>query len=161
MGSLVKSDNTHNHQHTPISPYTWHLRLDLQYFRPCYSLSQPHHVMASHPSPGDNHWWRETHSVTKVLGLSTLFNLLCIVGQPPLSFLCCPRAKATFMPSIQPNLSLPHTHHQHPSGHTILIHSSSLLAKPLSIPALLHSNPHKPGWHLLPFDYTPLQPPTQ
>ena len=26
-GSHVKSDNTHSHQHTHLSPYTWHLRL--------------------------------------------------------------------------------------------------------------------------------------
>ena len=46
-GSPVKSDNTHNRQHTPLSPCTWHLR-------PFYSLSQPHHVTAWHPSPGHN-----------------------------------------------------------------------------------------------------------
>ena len=29
-GSHVKSDNTHNRQHTHLSPYTWHLRLGIQ-----------------------------------------------------------------------------------------------------------------------------------
>ena len=55
MGSQVKSDNTYNHQHRPLCPYTWHLRLDFQYLPRFYSLSQPHHVTVSHPSPGDNH----------------------------------------------------------------------------------------------------------
>ena len=47
-GNHVKSDNTHNHQHTSLSSYTRHLR-------PFSSFSQPHHVTASHPSPGNNH----------------------------------------------------------------------------------------------------------
>ena len=70
-----------------------------------YSLSQPHHVTASHPSPGDNHqstggrpnehrdkqkWPPETHSITYIPRLSTLYNLSRIVSQPPQSFLSCP-----------------------------------------------------------------------
>ena len=65
--------------------------------RPFIYLSQPHHVTASHPSPGDNHqstggptkrtqgeakWPRETHTVTYAPGLSTLSYLSRIVGPP-------------------------------------------------------------------------------
>ena len=46
---------THDHQHTPLSPYTWHLCLDIQYLRHFYNLSQPHRVTASHLTLGDNH----------------------------------------------------------------------------------------------------------
>ena len=110
QGGVIMSSqitHTHNHQYTPLSPYTWHLRLDFQKLRrPFYSLSQLHQVTASHPSPGDNHQstggWsertqghakmaRETHFVTYVPMLSTLSDLSRIVAQPPPSFLCCPR----------------------------------------------------------------------
>ena len=56
-GSHVKSDNTRSIiQHTPLSPYTWHLSHDFQFVvSSVYRVSQQHRVMASHPSPGDNH----------------------------------------------------------------------------------------------------------
>ena len=54
-GSHVKSDYAHTIiKHTPRSPNTTHPPLDFQKFRPIYSVIQPHHVTASHPSPGDN-----------------------------------------------------------------------------------------------------------
>ena len=103
----------------------------------------PNRIMKRHPTPlqvittsareggpkehrAKQKWPRETHSVTYVLELSTLSDLLRIDAQPPPQFLCC--RKATFTPSIQQtSVSLvPALHlfrHQHPSGHTILIHS--------------------------------------
>ena len=53
MSSQIK--HTHSHGDTPLCPYTWQLSLDFQKLPPIYSLSQPHHVTASLPSPGDNH----------------------------------------------------------------------------------------------------------
>ena len=53
MSSQIK--NTHSHQDTPLSRHTCHLSLDFLYLRPFYSLSQPHHVTASLPSPCDNY----------------------------------------------------------------------------------------------------------
>ena len=53
MSSQIK--RTHSHQDTPISPYTLQLSLDFQKLRHFYSLSQPHHLTASLPSPCDNH----------------------------------------------------------------------------------------------------------
>ena len=58
QGGVVMSSqvqHTQSHQETHLSPYTWQLRLDFHYLRPFYSLSQPHHVMASIPSSCDNH----------------------------------------------------------------------------------------------------------
>ena len=51
---------------------------------------------------------RKTHSVTYAPGLSTISYLSRIVEHPPPSFLFCP-IKATFTPSIQPDLGLPRT----------------------------------------------------
>ena len=54
--SHVKSDYAHTIiKHTPLSPYTRNLRFGFQQLRPFYILPQPHHVTASHPSPGNNH----------------------------------------------------------------------------------------------------------
>ena len=90
---------------------------------------------------------RETNSVRNAPGLSTSSYISRIVAQPPPSFLCCP--KATFTPSIQPNFGLPRTRPQHPSGHTVLIHSFhtpkpsqySLIRSTLQL--LLHSSSPK------------------
>ena len=67
--------HTHNHHHTPLSPYTWHMRLDFQQLLPFYSLSQPHHVTASHPTPGvgcrhraPEHWPEHGRAVRKNTG---------------------------------------------------------------------------------------------
>ena len=128
-----------------------------------YSLTQPHHVTASHPYPGENHqgglkehrakqkWQHETHSVTYVPGLSTLFDLSRIDVQPPPLFFCCPKPPPHHPSSLTWVYLVPLSNyfcHQHPSGHTILIHCSHM-SKPsqyslicstrysLSIPALL------------------------
>ena len=112
--------HTYNHQHTPPSPHSWHLR-------PFYSLSQ------LHPSPGYNHqstrgrsertqgrakmdawnsfsyiWTRALYSFTHCRVASTVIPLLL---------------KATLTPSVRANLGLPlnFRHHQ-PSGHTVLVH---------------------------------------
>ena len=52
MSSQIK--HTRSHQDTPLSPYTLFSEL---IFSSCaiFSLSQPHHVMASLPSSCDNH----------------------------------------------------------------------------------------------------------
>ena len=55
-GSHVKSDNTHTIiRHTTLSPLTLHMGLEFRELRTFYCLPKPHHVTASHPSPGDNH----------------------------------------------------------------------------------------------------------
>ena len=59
----VKSDNTLTIiQYSPLNPYTLHPLLHFQYLLRFYSLSQPHHLTASHPSPGDNHRSTEERS---------------------------------------------------------------------------------------------------
>ena len=67
---------------------------------------------------------RETHSVTYVPGLFTLFDLSRIDAQPPPSFLCCPRPPSHH-PSSPTSVSLvpalTYFRQQHPSGHTVLI----------------------------------------
>ena len=84
--------------------------------------------MASHHSPGDNRqsteggpkehrakqkWPHETHSVTYVLGCTRALHSF----RPFAYCYCCTAStviplspKATFTPSIQPNLGLPRTH---------------------------------------------------
>ena len=64
-GLVMLSQATHKIiEYTPLSPYTWHLSLDLQHSScpPFYSLSQPHHVTASQPYPGDDHQSTEGRS---------------------------------------------------------------------------------------------------
>ena len=101
----------HNHQHTPCSTYTYHLRFN---FSSCALFTvhltplQVITIRAWEGCPKEHRakqkWPNKTHSVTYVPGLSTLFYHLSIVTQPPPSFLCCPSLKATFTSSIQPNL---------------------------------------------------------
>ena len=58
MGSHVKSDNTHTQSftYTPLHIYltAWLAYIHFQQLSSIYSLPKPHHVPASHPSPGDN-----------------------------------------------------------------------------------------------------------
>ena len=90
-GVVMSSQITHTHTIINIHPLAHMLHI---------------HVTASNHSPGDNHtstggrsertqgkqkWPSETHSVTDVPGLSTLSDLSRIDGQPPPSFLCCPK----------------------------------------------------------------------
>ena len=107
--------------HTPLSPYTKHLCLDSQQLHPFYSLPQLHHVTASAPIQARIHQrveWRfkrtqdqakmacQTKSSTHTPGLSTPSYLSCMSR----SFHRLPLLpKATFAPSIQPNIVLPHT----------------------------------------------------
>ena len=121
--SHVKSGNTHTIiQHTPLSLYTRHLRHDFQYVCHFYSLPRPHHLTASHPTPGDNHRStgrrsERTHGQAKSAAWN-LFSYICTRALHSfLSFLHCRLAstvipllpKTTFIPSIQPNHDLPHT----------------------------------------------------
>ena len=46
---FTQSSNTHHLAHITVT-----LCLYFQYLCPLYSLPQPHHVTAPHPSPGDN-----------------------------------------------------------------------------------------------------------
>ena len=140
--SHVKSDNTQTIIN--IHPLAHILDICTLIFSSCdlfYGLSQPHHVTASHPSPGDTHqnkeggpkehwakqkWQRSTHSVTYVPGLSTRSDLSRIDVQPPQSFLCCPRPPSHHPSRLTSVSFVPastYFRHQHRSGHTILIHS--------------------------------------
>ena len=115
-GSHVKPDKTHT-QSSRYIPLPLYLTPEPWFsvvvpFLQCIPSSQPHHVTASPPSPCDNHQsmggrskrtqckakmaaWK---SFSYVPGLSTLSDLLLIVTQPPLSFLCCLR-----LPSHHPS----------------------------------------------------------
>ena len=118
MSSQVK--HTHSHQDTPLSPYTWQLTLDVQYLRPFYSLSQPHHVTAPLPSPCDNHQSmggrsERTQCPAKMAALNSFSDICTRALHAVRSFAHCRAAStvipllpnATFTPSIQPNLGLP------------------------------------------------------
>ena len=79
-----------------------------------FSLSQLHHVMASHPSPGDSHQnTRGKNSRVKLNQLhmhqgSQLFPVFHALLRSLNSYYSV--AQGHFTPSIQPNLRLPHTH---------------------------------------------------
>ena len=135
-GSLVKSDYSRTIiQHTPLSPCTSHLHLDIQQLRPFYSLPQPHHVKTSNPSPGDKppergravwkkhrnqqKWPHKDQSSTYALGLYIPSHLShCHTASTVISLL----PKTTFTPSIQPIFGLPRTLHQHLSSHSVLVY---------------------------------------
>ena len=120
MSSQVK--HTHSYQDTPLSPQTWHLSIDFQLLRPFYSLSQPHHVTASLPSPCDNHQStgcpsKRTQCQAKMAAWNW-FSYICTRALHSFrSYAHCRAAstvipllpKATFTPSIQPNLGLRRT----------------------------------------------------
>ena len=118
MSSQTKHTVIKKHR---LSPYTWHLSLDFQSLCPFYSLSQPHHVMASLPSPCDNHQsmggQSERTQCKAKMAVWNSFSYICTKAlhsfwssmQPPQSFLCCLRSPSHH-PSIQPNLGLPCTH---------------------------------------------------
>ena len=125
QGGLVMSSqikHTHSHQDTPLSPYTCRLSLDFQLLRHFYSLSQPHHVTASLPSPCDNHQItggrsERTQWQAKMAAWNSLSYICTRALHSFQSFAHCssPSAvipllpKATFTPSMQPNLGLPRT----------------------------------------------------
>ena len=158
--------HTDSHQDTPLSPYTWHLSFDFQYLRPFHNLSQPHHVTASHLSPRDNHpstggRSERTHVVPSKNGRVKLIQLHSYQGsrlfpifRRAASTVIPLLPKATFTPSIQPNLGLPRNRPPLTSAINTLLAIrypsilstcpnhlntlwSDLLAKSLSIPALL------------------------
>ena len=115
----------------PNQFHTGYLCLDFQQLRIYYSLSQPHHVTASHSSPGYNHQSkgrrsertqgkaskcpRETHFVTYASGLPTLSYLSHIVAQPPPSFLCCSRPPSHHPSSLTSVSLIPALHLLPPS----------------------------------------------
>ena len=117
-GVVMSSQITHNHQHTPLS-HILDLRLDFHKFRPFNSLSQPHHVTSSHPSPGDNQQSTGGRS-ERTLGQSKMadwnsFSFICTRAHHSCRYFAHWRAistvipllqKAIFTPSIQPNLGL-------------------------------------------------------
>ena len=114
QGGLVMSSQI-THTIINIHPVAYILDICALIFSSCvtfYSSSQPHHVTTRtrEGSPKEHRAKqklpRETHSVTYVPGLSTLFDLSRIDAQPPVISLL---AKATFTPSIHPNLGLPRT----------------------------------------------------
>ena len=106
QGGVVKLSqikHTHSHQDTPLSPYTWHLSLDFQELRTFYSLSQPHHVTVSLPSPHDNNQsMGERSERTQCQAKIAMWNSFSYIWtralhsfrsfiQPPPSFLYCLR----------------------------------------------------------------------
>ena len=113
------------------------------------TVSQPHHVPASHPSPGDNNhsavrkntgtkqkWLHETQSSTYVPGLSTPSNLSRIESQFPPSSLCWTRPSSHHFPNLTSVYPVPDLHHLHSSIHMELIHSLHV-SKP-SLYSLIH-----------------------
>ena len=130
-GVVMSNQITHNSQHAPHSPYTWHLFFDFWHLRHFYSL---YHVMASHPSPGDNHQSTGGRSErTQGQAKMAAWNSFCYKCTRALhsfrSFAHWRAAstvipllpKATFTPSIQPNLCLPRTRPPLTSGNNNLL----------------------------------------
>ena len=120
--SNVKSDKTHIIiQHTTLSQYTSHLCHDFLQLCSFYSLSQLHQVMASHPSPGDNHQsmggWSERTQGREKMAEWNLISYICtstihsfiFFTQPPQSSSVA-QGHLHITPTIQANLDLPHTH---------------------------------------------------
>ena len=104
-GNHVKSDNTHTIiQHTPLSSYTWHLRLDLLYIiapflqfvptaswngiPPLSRWSPPEGSPRKNTGPSKN--WCVKLIQLQTNHVSLLVLIFRIVAQPPPSFLCCP-----------------------------------------------------------------------
>ena len=124
-GSHVKSDNT---QSSNIHPLAHILDICALIFSSCALFTvYPNRIMKRHPTPlqvittiaweggpkehrAKQNWPRETHSVTYVPGLSTLFGLSRIDAQHPQSFLSCPRPP-THHPSRLTSVSLVPTLH--------------------------------------------------
>ena len=86
-GSHFKSDNTHiiTQPLKPIylTPAPW-----VSVVAPIFSLPQPHHVTASHPSPGDNHQStrgrsERTQGQAKISAWNS-FSYICTMEDPPL-----------------------------------------------------------------------------
>ena len=109
---VVKSDKHTNVQRTPLA----HI-LDTGIFIfstfALFSLTQPHHVTASHPP----------QVITILFQLhmhlgSPLIQIFC--AQPPQSFFCCRRPPSHHPSSLTSIYRLPGLHllHEHPSGHS-------------------------------------------
>ena len=105
-GSHVMSGNTHTHTIINTHPLVNILYIPALIFSSCdlvNSLSQPHHVMASH---------RKNIGPSKI-GRMKLILLHMYQGTPLFSIAASSvirlLSKATFTPSIQPNLGLPRT----------------------------------------------------
>ena len=137
---------------------------------PFYSSSQPHHVTASLPSPCDNHQSTggrsERTQRQAIMAACNSFSYICTRALHSFrSFAHCRAAstviplllKATFTPTIQPNLGLPRTRLTLTSAINTLLAIryssilsicpnhlntlwSALLAHSLSIPALLRTS---------------------
>ena len=134
-----------------------------------YILSQPHHVTTSLPSPGDNHQItggrsERTRCQAKMATWNS-FSYICTRALHSFRSLAHCRAasvisllpKATFTPSIQPNLGLPRTRPPLTSAinthlairyssivstcpNHLNTHWSALLANSLYVPALLRTS---------------------
>ena len=140
--TLSQITHTQSSRYT-FSPYTWHPSLDFQYLRPFYSLSQPHHVTPSLPSPCDDHqsmggqseWTQGQAKMAAWNSFSyictrALYSFQSFVHWRAASTVIPLLPKATFTPSIQPNLGLPHNRPQLTSAiNTLLaIRYSSILS---------------------------------
>ena len=116
QGGKVKIDNTH----TIINIHPLAHILDIA--KIFTSLSQPHHVTAFHISPGDNHQstggQSERMQGQAKMAVRNSFSYMCTEALHSFRSFSHWRAastvipllpKATFTPSIQPNLGLPRT----------------------------------------------------
>ena len=106
-------------KHTPFSPYIPAHWFSVVAF---HSLSQPHNVTATHPSPGDKHQntgerSERTQGQAKLVSWNS-FSYLCtraLYSYRSFAHWCAASTvipllpKATLTPSIQPNLGLPRT----------------------------------------------------
>ena len=138
--------------YTPYTAHTldtcsWLFSIRLNF----HSLPQPHHGTASHSSPGDDHQStggqsEKTQGQAKMAVWNSLSYICSRALHSFLSFAHCRAAstviallpKATFTPSIQPNLGLPRTHHPLTSAiNTLLaIRYSSILPRTQTISIL-------------------------
>ena len=122
LGVVMSSQITHTIINT--HPLAHILDICSLIFSSCaiISLSQPHHVTASHPSPGDNQQGtggrsERTQGPTKMASWNS-FSYICTRALHSFRYLAHWRAastvipllpKETLTPSIQPNLALPLT----------------------------------------------------
>ena len=115
----VKSDYANSIiQNTPLSPYTRHLILDFRNWRSFSSLPQPHHVTASHHSPGDKPQERGTavrkNTGTNQNGRVKLNHLHMHQGPPILSIfhssLCWARPSSQHPSNITSVYLVPNLH---------------------------------------------------
>ena len=124
QGRVVISSQITHTQSSNIHPLAYILDTApwFSVIAPFYSLSQLHHVTASYPSPGDNNQGMEgplertlvqakiaTFNSINYICTRALYSFPSFVHSHAASTVIRMLPKATFTPSIQPTLGLPHT----------------------------------------------------